>query len=97
MMPRTLRAEVAPRVVSAPAETVAPPLGRLNLRLRRWVRMAIEHALREGGMRGEGQMLGSRRDSDGANGGGIVARPLSPDRGTTIARHAQVPKNVARA
>src|ERR1700722_19389565 len=54
MMPRTLRAEVAPRVVYVPAETVDPPLERLNLRLRRGVRMAIEHALREGGMRGEG-------------------------------------------
>jgi hypothetical protein len=59
--------------------------------------MAIEHALREGGMRGEGQMLGSRRDSNGANVDGIDARLVATDEGTTIARHAQVPKNVARA
>jgi hypothetical protein len=59
--------------------------------------MAIEHALREGGMRGEGQMFGSRRDSNGANVDGIDARLVATDEGTTIARHAQVPKNVARA
>lgn len=60
--------------------------------------MAIEHALREGGMRGEGQMLGSRRDaiSNGANVDGIDARLVATDEGTTIARHARVPKNVAR-
>jgi len=42
-------------------------------------------------------MLGSRRDSNGANVDGIDARLVATDEGTTIARHAQVPKNVARA
>jgi hypothetical protein len=44
-------------------------------------------------------MLGSRRDavSNGANVDRIDARLVATDEEATIARHAQVPENVARA